>query len=144
MVDFSRGQELVKCSLRIPESLRPFRVGGATGPNYLYNNTKALFGLYTVLTLALMGQKQWCMRWSILCVWRLGGKVHLVSDFSSGHDLAVHDFQPHIGLCADSSEPGACLRFCVSLSLSALPLLILCLSLSKINKKTFKKRNLVM
>ena len=26
-------------------------------------------------------------------------------DFSSGHDLAVCDFKPHVGLCADSAEP---------------------------------------
>ena len=54
--------------------------------------------------------------------------------FRSGHDLAVRGFEPRAGLCADSSEPGACFGFCVSLSFSALPLLILCLSLSKINK----------
>ena len=43
----------------------------------------------------------------------LGGSVGLASDFSSGHDLAVCEFKPHIGLCADSSEPGACFGFCV-------------------------------
>ena len=29
----------------------------------------------------------------------------LTPDFGSGHDLTVHDFEPHIGLCADSTEP---------------------------------------
>ena len=38
-------------------------------------------------------------------------------DFGSGHDLTVCEFEPHVGLCADSSEPGACFEFCVSLSL---------------------------
>ena len=38
-------------------------------------------------------------------------------DFGSGHDLAVCGFKPHIRLWADSSEPGTCFRFCVSLSL---------------------------
>ena len=26
-------------------------------------------------------------------------------DFSSGPDLRVHGFEPHVGLCADSMEP---------------------------------------
>ena len=54
-------------------------------------------------------------------------------------------FEPCVGLCADISEPGACFRFCVSLSLSTLclpslpPSLTFCLSLSKINKMLNKK-----
>ena len=50
---------------------------------------------------------------------RLGGSVGRASDFSSGHDFTVRGFEPHVGLCADSSEPGACFGFCVSLSLCA-------------------------
>ena len=50
-------------------------------------------------------------------------------DFNSGHDLTVNKFQPHIDLCADSTKPA---WDSVSLSLSALPLLTLYLSL-KIN-----------
>ena len=71
---------------------------------------------------------------------RLRGSVGSVSDFGSGRDLAVGGFEPRIRFCADSSEPGACFGFCVSLSLSAPPLLVLALaralflSLSKINK----------
>ena len=52
--------------------------------------------------------------------------------FRSGHDLSGREFEPHVGLCADSSEPGACFGFCVSLSLSGPPPLVLCLS--KVNK----------
>ena len=48
---------------------------------------------------------------------RLGGSVGWVTDFGSGHDLAVCEFEPLIGLWADSSEPGACFRFCISFSL---------------------------
>ena len=69
---------------------------------------------------------------------------HLTLDFSSGHDLVLPGFEPHAAFCADSSEPGACFRFCVSLSLSlslslCLPLPCLCslslsLPLSKLNK----------
>ena len=45
-----------------------------------------------------------------------GSVKHLTLDFGSGHDLSVGE--PHAGLCADSSEPGACFGFCVSLSLT--------------------------
>ena len=57
----------------------------------------------------------------------------LTLDFGSGHDLTVYEFEPHVGLYADSSEPGVCLGFCVSLSRCPPPL-ILCLSLSLKNK----------
>ena len=30
---------------------------------------------------------------------------HLTLGFSSGGDLVVREFEPHIGLCADSAEP---------------------------------------
>ena len=59
---------------------------------------------------------------------RLGCSIGCASDFSSGHDLTVHEFEPHIGLCADSSESGSCFRFCVSLSLCPSPALTLSLS----------------
>ena len=42
-------------------------------------------------------------------------------DFSSGRDLTVREFEPCVRLCADSSEPRACLGFCVSLSLCPSP-----------------------
>ena len=51
----------------------------------------------------------------------LGGSVGWAADFGSGHDLTVREgceFEPRVGLCADSSEPGACFRFCVALSLT--------------------------
>ena len=51
-------------------------------------------------------------------VWgHLGGSVGQESNFSSGHDLTTHEFEPHIGLCANRSDSGACFGFCVSLSL---------------------------
>ena len=66
---------------------------------------------------------------------RQGGSVRWASNFGPGHDLVVCGFEPRVGLCADSSEPGACFRFSLSLSLSlslsAPPLLTLCLSLSQ-------------
>ena len=48
---------------------------------------------------------------------RLGGSVGKASDFGSGHDLPVCEFEPRVRLCADALEPGACFGFCVSLSL---------------------------
>ena len=69
---------------------------------------------------------------------QLCGSVGL-SDFGLGHDLVVHEFEPHIRLCANSSEPGVCFGFCVSLSLC--PSLACTLSLSVKNKYTLKKKN---
>ena len=51
----------------------------------------------------------------------LGGSVSSASNFSSGHDLTVHEFKPLVRLCADSSEPGPCFRSCVSFSLCLSP-----------------------
>ena len=57
----------------------------------------------------------------------------------SGHDLTVREFEPRVWLWADGSEPGACFRFCVSLSLCPSPVHALSLSVPKINKKRWKK-----
>ena len=46
----------------------------------------------------------------------------------------VRKFKPCVGLCANSSEPRACFGFCVCVSLSAPPPLMLHLSLSVKNK----------
>ena len=50
-------------------------------------------------------------------------------------DLTACEFKSHVGLWADSSEPGACFAFCVSLSFcpSVACTLTLSLCLSKIN-----------
>ena len=75
---------------------------------------------------------------------RLGGSVGWAADFGSGHGLAVCEFKPRVGLCADSSEPGACFEFCVSLSLWPSPTHTLCCSkIIKIKQKSkHMKRNL--
>ena len=52
----------------------------------------------------------------------------LTLDVGSGHDLMVCEFEPHIGLCADSEEPA---RDSLSPSLSAPKPLALSASLSK-------------
>ena len=72
----------------------------------------------------------------VLLKGRLGGSVGEVSDFVI---LRFVKFEPRVGLCADSSEPEACFRSCVclSLSLSALPTHTLSPSLSQ--KYTLKK-----
>ena len=51
----------------------------------------------------------------------LGASVSWASDFGSGHVLTVHAFKARGGLCADSSEPGVCFEFCVSLSICPSP-----------------------
>ena len=70
---------------------------------------------------------------------RPGGSVGSASNFSSGHDLAARGFEPRVGLYADSSEPRAA-SDSVSPSLSAPPLIVLSVSLSKINIKKLKKK----
>ena len=57
----------------------------------------------------------------------------LTLGFSSDHDLGVHEIKPHIGLCANSVDS-------LSLTLSALPLCVLSLSLSQ-NKHFLKSKN---
>ena len=69
-------------------------------------------------------------------VWGAPGWLSQLSvNFNSGHDVAIHEFEPCIWLCADNSEPRACFGFCVSLSLCPSPAHTLSLSLSKINIK---------
>ena len=63
------------------------------------------------------------------------GRPVVQSDFDPRHDLTVCEFEPRVGLWADGSEPGACFRFCVSLSLCPSPVHALSLSVPKINKR---------
>ena len=56
--------------------------------------------------------------YSVETMGHLGGSVGYVSDFGLGHDFSIPKYEPHVGLCADSSEPGAYSGFCApSLSL---------------------------
>ena len=64
-----------------------------------------------------------------------GWRSRLSVRLQPGHDLAVREFEPRVALWADGSEPGACFRFCVSLSLCPSPVHALSLSVPKINKK---------
>ena len=64
-----------------------------------------------------------------------GWRSRLSVRLQPGHDLAVREFEPRIRLWADGSEPGACFRFCVSLSLCPSPVHALSLSVPKIKKK---------
>ena len=45
------------------------------------------------------------------------GSVLTARGLEPGHDLTVREFEPRVRLCADSSGPGSCFGFCVSLSL---------------------------
>ena len=62
----------------------------------------------------------------------------LTLDFSSGYDLLVHEFKPHIGLCANSVEPSL-ESLSLSLSLCLSPTCMLALSLAHCLKINFKK-----
>ena len=65
---------------------------------------------------------------------------HLTLDLGSSHDLMVCEFQPHIGLCADSVD-GAYLGFSVSSLSAPPPTRAHTLSLSLSLKNKLKKRN---
>ena len=73
----------------------------------------------------------------------LDGSVGWASNFVSGHNLMVCEFEPHVGLFADSSEPQPA-SDSVPPSLSAPPphllTFSLSLSLSKINKRLKRRR----
>ena len=53
------------------------------------------------------------------------------------HALVLRGFEPCVGLCAASSEPGACFWLCVSLSLCPSPACILSLKYKWTLKKNF-------
>ena len=61
-------------------------------------------------------------------IWVAQLDKYLTLDLGSGHDLLVCEFEPHVGLCADSTEAPA--RDSLSPSLSAIPLLMCALSLA--------------
>ena len=71
--------------------------------------------------------------------WVAPSVKHPTLGFGSGHDLMVHEFDPHVGLHADTMEPAwNSLSLSLSLLLSAPPLLSHSLSL-KINENSLKK-----
>ena len=68
--------------------------------------------------------KNWCIRGAPGWLHRLS-----IRSSGSGHYLTAHGFEPSVRLCADSSQPGACFGFCVSLSLCPSPTHVLSPSL---------------
>ena len=73
-----------------------------------------------------------------------GWRSRLSVRLQPGHDLAVREFEPRVGLWAEGSEPGACFRFCVSLSLCPSPVHALSLSVPKIKIKNVEKQLLLL
>ena len=69
--------------------------------------------------------------WNTKVLGRLGGSVGWAFKFSLGHDLMVHEFEPRVRLCANSSETASD-PLSPSLSLCSSP--ARSLHLSKINK----------
>ena len=72
---------------------------------------------------------------SIRGTWVVQLVKHPALDFGSGHDLSVHEIEPHSGLCIDGAEP-------------ARGSLFLCPSPDhtfsfKVNKRNIKKTSLI-
>ena len=65
----------------------------------------------------IVEETDWCVSFKKRDFGAPGWCSRLSVQLQPGHDLAVREFEPCIGLWADGSEPGACFRFCVSLSL---------------------------
>ena len=86
--------------------LQPLPCSGSRAVTQTWQSSEHFWGLLKIHT---AGAPAWRSRLSI----RL----------QPGHDLTVREvrevreFEPRVGLWADGSEPGACFRFCVSLSL---------------------------
>ena len=59
-------------------------------------------------------------------------------ELSSDHDLVVRELEPRVGLCADSSEAGACFVLCLPLSLPLPGSHSVSLSLKEINIKKIR------
>ena len=80
---------------------------------YLSFSLKVFFGfqIFFIPSNLLFIKSDWNLKNTV--EGRLGDPVGSVFNFSSGHDLVVREFEPCRGLCAGSSEPGACFRFCV-------------------------------
>ena len=93
-----------------------------------YMHTESCIGFNTVISVPVHGTYGSVNRPELGC---LGGSVGEASNFGSGHDLKVREFEPHVGLCADSSEPRARFGFCISFSFCSPPAHTLSLSLSQ-------------
>ena len=68
--------------------------------------------------------------------------IHLTLDLGSGHEVTFHEFEPHVGLCTDSTEP-AWDSLSVSLSLGPSPTCVLARSLSlSLSLKIYKLKKI--
>ena len=92
-----------------------------TCTNSLHNSLHKSYEVDILTQLRDLGQVKLRTSTALSLKWGKQGRlvaqsVKWPADFGSGHDLTVCEFEPRVGLCADSSEPGACFGFCVSLS----------------------------
>ena len=96
----------LSCVLHVVLSNLPFGLSASSGPTLSH-----LDGINSSVV------KKGLLRGT----WVAQSVQHLTLGFGSGHDLSVCGFEPHVGLCANSTEPA---WNSVSLSLSVSPLLM--------------------
>ena len=96
-------------------------------------NSHSVFQSWRLETTALFSITIGLWLWEC-CIGAPGWRSRLSVRLQPGRDLALREFEPRVRLWADGSEPGACFRFCVSLSLCPSPVHALSLSVPKINK----------
>ena len=97
--------------------LIPMKVCGTPGPRRCQLERQMVSGHLAGSVDRACNSWSWCRGlkphvWHRVYLKRGGGGAwvaqlikHLTLDFSSGHDLTVRGFEPHIGFCADSVEP---------------------------------------
>ena len=65
----------------------------------------SLIGFYIVFEVSFQYVLDWFLIMIYWGAWVAQSVECLTLGFSSGHDLTVSEFEPHVGLCADRSEP---------------------------------------
>ena len=81
--------------------------GSDLAPSLAYRKLPAHVGCYPTVSVRGLGPPQaaWLKLPKCIFSGHLGDSLRQASDFCSGHDLAIGEFEPYIGLAAVSTDP---------------------------------------